>query len=299
MSYARKRTGKADNNPSWWINLTTGQHMCFSCHYKGSLVQLVADVKEFFTVLWGDEVSYDWEAAKAWIASVAEVPIEVLAEQLKELPNYISSAPKPLEMSEARLAVFVDAPEEELSKRNITAGAAQEYGVMWNDEKKAWILPLREPHFYKLIGWQEKGTVDRTFFNRPTGLPKSKTLFGIKNQREDLVVVVESPLDCVRLASAGIHGAVAVCGSNLSDDQAKLLRYSDVVISAFDNPKVDAAGKKASKEMIHWARKYGWNLLFFNYGETGKKDPGDMTNEEIRWGVENAQHYLLGEIAYV
>ena len=160
-------------------------------------------------------------------------------------------------------------------------------------------MPLREPHFNKLMGWQEKGTVDRTFFNRPTGLQKSKTLFGIEKQNESMVILVESPLDCVRIASAGISGAVAICGSSISEDQVKLLRYSHKVVAAFDNPNLDSAGRKASKEMLAWGRKYGLNLFFFNYGGTNKKDPGDMTNEEILWGVNNAVSSLFGESAYV
>jgi hypothetical protein len=294
-----ERTGKEDNSPSWWINLSTGMHTCFSCGYKGNLLQLVCDVKDLYIQSWGDVRAYDYQAAKEWLKISADVSVEQLMAQLDELPNYIKDIPKPIEMSEARLAVFVKPPLEHLQKRNLTPEAADSYGVVWDSTKHSWVLPLREPHFNKLIGWQEKGTVDRTFFNRPTGLPKSKTLFGIENQNELLAIVVESPLDCVRIASAGISGALAICGSSASEDQIKLLRYSQKIIAAFDNPNVDSAGLKASKEMLEWGRKYGLNLFFFNYGSSTKKDPGDMTDEEIRWGVENAQSALFGESAYV
>lgn len=294
-----RRTGKEDRSPSWWINLESGQHICFSCNYKGNLLQLVCDVNEFYINEWNGNYSYDYVAAQAWIASIVELPIEVLMERVKSLPNYIESAPKPLEMNEARLAVFVEPPSGALEDRNITAAAAKKYSVMWDKKKECWILPLREPHFNKLMGWQEKGTIHRTFFNRPTGLQKSKTLFGIENQLESRVIVVESPLDCVRMASAGIQGAVAICGANPSEEQIKLLRYSEQIICALDNPKVDKAGLKGAQEMQKFARKYGLNLSFFNYGDTGKKDPGDLTNQEIVWGVNNAKTALLGEKAYV
>ncbi|CAB4137810.1 Bacterial DnaG primase, TOPRIM domain [uncultured Caudovirales phage] len=294
-----QRTGKADNSPSWWINLSSGMHTCFSCGYKGNLIQLVCDVKELYIQSWGDIKSYDYQAAKDWLKVSADVSVEQLMEQLKDLPNYINGAPKPLEMSEARLAVFTAPPEAQLEGRKITPASAEKYGVLWDTVKQSWVLPLREPHFNKLMGWQEKGTVDRTFFNRPTGLPKSKTLFGVDVQNEQTAIVVESPLDCLRIESAGITGAVAICGSSISEDQVKLLRYSSKVIAAFDNPNVDNAGRKASKEMLGWGRKYGLNLFFFNYGDTNKKDPGDMTDEEIRWGVENAVTALFGESAYV
>jgi hypothetical protein len=230
------------------------------------------------------------------LAGKIEVSPEKLMEIVRALPNYVESYPKPVPMSEARLVLFTEPPQEALEARNITVESAAAYGVLWDEKKAAWVLPLRDPHFNELMGWQEKGTVQRTFFNRPTGLQKSKTLFGIDNQQEDLVVVVESPLDCLRLFSAGFKSAVAICGSAPSVEQVRLLRYSDRIIAAFDN---DQAGKKASKEMLEFARKYGLNLSYFNYGSTGKKDPGDLTDDEIAWGIQNAKSSVLGEKAYV
>jgi 5S rRNA maturation endonuclease (ribonuclease M5) len=295
----KERTGKEDSNPSWWINLETGMHICFSCGYKGNLLQLIADIQGFYIDVWGKEKAYDYKAAEDWLRTIHHANPEQLLDVLRSLPTYIVSSPKPLDMSEARLAIFDSPPSTAISSRRLTEEAVRSYSVLWDTQKKSWILPLREPHFNKLMGWQEKGTVDRYFRNRPTGLQKSKTLFGIENQQEDMVVVVESPLDCVRIASAGVPGAVAVCGSSVSEDQVKLLRYSDKIIAAFDNPSLDKAGLKAAKEMREYARKYGLNLYYFNYGESMKKDPGDMTDEEILWGIENAKSYILGESAYV
>lgn len=293
-------TGDPDRNPSWFIHLETGQHICFSCGYKGNLVQLVCDVKEFYTTLWGDNsTQYDYHAGNKWLSNAIEVTIEELKEALSKLPQYIAPPPRPIPMSEARLAIYVAPPEEALFDRNLTQESASHYGILWNKNTSTWILPLRDAQHATLLGWQEKGTVERTFKNRPTGLQKSKTLFGLAQQREDVAIVVESPLDCLRIHSAGIEGAVATCGAIVSEEQIKLIRYSKKVIAAFDNPNLDAAGKKASDQIRVWARKYGINLFFFNYGDSGKKDPGDMTDEEIRWGIDNARPSLLGESAYV
>jgi len=293
------RTGKNDNSPSWWINLETGQHICFSCGYKGNLAQLVCDVNEFYLKTWDNKYAYDYDTARTWLAEVSAIPVERLLEMMKALPNRIEPIPKPLEMSEARLAVFESPPAEALASRNITSEAADKYGVLWDTKKATWILPLREPHFNRLIGWQEKGTLNRTFFNRPVGLQRAKTLFGADVQNGDIAVLVESPLDCLRVYSAGQVGAMASCGTTISEDQVRLLRRSDRIVCAFDNPKLDSAGKKASAEMVRLGRKYGLNLFFFNYGDTGKKDPGDLTNEEIVWGIQHAQSAVLGEMAYV
>jgi hypothetical protein len=228
-----------------------------------------------------------------------EVTIDDLKSKFASLPQYITPPPRPLPMSESRLALYVTPPPEALEGRGLTAEAAEKYGVLWNDRTSTWILPVRDFDNNRLIGWQEKGTVERTFKNRPPGMQKSKTLFGVAYMEEELAVIVESPLDCVRIQSAGVSGAVATFGATVSETQVKLLRFSKKVIAAFDNPNLDSAGKKASDQMRDWARKYGINLFYFNYGTTGKKDPGDLTDQEIAWGIENAKSAILGESAYV
>jgi hypothetical protein len=203
-------------------------------------------------------------------------------------------------MSEARLAIFVDPPQEELDKRGITFASAKKYGILWDANKKNWILPLRHPDTNYLMGWQEKGTTTRTFMNRPAGIAKSTTLFGVDTIKDNQdLILVESPLDCAHIDSMGIPGSVAVCGSSISEDQVKLLRISNRIIAAFDNPNFDKAGKKASDELRVLSRKYGLNVLYFNYGHTTAKDPGDLSAEEIIWGIATAKPSILGESAYV
>lgn len=293
-------TGDLDHNPSWYIHLETGQHICFSCGYKGNLIQLVCDVKELYrTDPFTNTLGYDYSAGKGWLSGASDISVDELTAMLAKIPQYITPPIRPLPMSEARLAIYVAPTEDALASRRISAEAAEHYGVLWNQNTHTWILPVRDAVNNNLMGWQEKGTVDRTFKNRPAGMVKSRTLFGVHQQQEDLAIVVESPLDCLRIYTAGYLGAVAIMGAIMSEDQAKLLRASDKIIAAFDNPNIDTAGKKASEQIRTWARKYGMNLFFFNYGDSNKKDPGDMTDEEIAWGIENAKSALLGEAAYV
>lgn len=295
----KTRTGKDDNSPSWWINLDSGQHICFSCQYKGNLFHLIADVKQFYLPSWGDIVDHDIAAAHGWLASIADISPDKLAVAFQRIPSRVEQyAPLP-EMSEARLAVFGSPPPDKLEERNVSWESAAAYEVMWDASRETWVLPFRDPITGRLLGWQEKGTKERTFMNRPPGLPRSKTLFGLSQLRDDVAYLVESPLDCLRFHTAGFPGALAICGATINETQIKLIRNASRIIVAFDNPKVDAAGKAASAQIKEYALKYGLNMSYFNYGDTGKKDPGDMTNEEIAWGVENSQSFLKGESAYV
>lgn len=69
-----------------------------------------------------------------------------------------------------------------------------------------WIIPIWSPAG-PLLGWQYK-RLD-IVANWPKKVKKSETLFGLRELREipataHAVAIVESPLDVVRLASAGV-----------------------------------------------------------------------------------------------
>ena len=288
-------TGKADSHPSWFIHLETGQHHCFSCGYKGGVTGLVCDIKDFYEELWGHREP-DMRAAREWLQATEKlIPLEKLRDKLNP-----SKIVKPsFDIEESHLAIYVSPPQWALSHRNLSSEAANQYGVLWESKHDNWILPLRDAQHGKLLGWQVKGQRSRFFRNYPAGLKKSSTLFGFHQMQEDVAIVVESPLDCLRIYDAGFKGAVSTCGALVSEEQVKLLRASDKIIVAFDNPAVDAAGRKASEEMMAWSIKYNLNLFYFNYGDSKKKDPGDMTDGEIAWGIENAKSVILGKAAYV
>lgn len=283
--------GKEDANPSWWINQETGAHICFSCGFKGSVFSLVGHVKEFYE----EEDVIDYEQVKEWLANIQEVTVEELGNRLKNMPDYVS-LPKPIPMSEARLALFTAPPDWALHQKSISAEAAEKYEVLWDKDK--WILVIRDPHTHELLGWQEKAHITKGFKNRPTGVKKSSTLFGVQHMDKKRVIVVESPLDVVRLETVGIKGAVATFGAIVSDAQLKLIRSSESVIAAFDNPNMDEAGRKASESLIVSARKYGIEVKFFNYNGRPAKDPGEMIAEDIHFGLDNAKDMIYGEEAY-
>ena len=278
-----KRTGKEDHNPSWWINTNTGAHICFSCGYKGNIYTLVADIK-----------GMDYFDAKDFINEGAEVPLDSLMKRIKELPQYVA-AEEPIIMSEARLAVYTDPPENELRKRFISKADAKNHNILWDESNAAWILPIRDPNDYTLWGWQEKGARGRFFRNQPQGVKKSKTVFGVEVMSNHLLVVVESPLDVARLASAGVPGAISTFGAIPSEEQAKTMRRATRVIAAFDK---DEAGRHANELMRGFARKYGLDLSYFNYTDIDVKDPGDMTENEIHHGIKHARHMVQGKEAY-
>ena len=105
------------------------------------------------------------------------------------------------------------------------------------------------------------------------------------------MIVVESPLDVVRLASVGIQGGVSTYGSLISNAQVSLIREADEIVFALDN---DESGNNASKKMLELGFTLGFESWFFNYAHTDMKDVGAMSKSEIMTGLRNAKHSVNG-----
>jgi hypothetical protein len=285
----KERTGKVDGNPSWSFNAQSGLHLCFSCGYKGSSLTLVVDMLGL-TNSWSIP---DYDAAKQWLESF-ELDLPSLVKRLDKVGQYQQPAPKPVPMTEARLAIYTDPPQWALDDRALTYESCQTYGIRWDADHDAWICPIRVPDTNKLMGFQVKGQGHRLFLNRPMGLPKSRTLFGIDAFQGGRMLVVEAPLDAARFKAAGFDGGVATMGAYISDEQVDLMMRADEIILAVDNPRIDTAGKNALRAFHQMARKRGMDFKAFSYGTSNCKDPGDMSNAQIRRGITKAVHSVYG-----
>lgn len=260
-----------DNDPSWSINLETGEHFCFSCGWGGNYLMLVKKSKGFEE----DEPAEQWVRKHGGIA--------VARKKLRGETSYTKKQAD--KVTEADLALFdAEIPQEVLDSRNITQEAAEAYGVLWDARHDRWILPIREPFTQRLVGWQEKGK--RHFRNVPEHIEKSLTLFGY-HLLGDTAYVEESPLDPVRLRSVGVEGGVSSYGVYVSDFQMDLIiEHPKVkrVVMCLDN---DEAGRKKEAEI--WQEYRGRTRLYFaNYEHTRKKDHGEMDAEEIAYSLDNA-----------
>ena len=105
------------------------------------------------------------------------------------------------------------------------------------------------------------------------------------------MIVVESPLDVVRLASIGIKGGVAVYGALVSQAQFALIRGADRIIFAMDN---DAVGKNSSLDLLNMCKQVDKEAWYFDYSSTDAKDIGGMSLDEVRYGLDNAKHTVRG-----
>lgn len=273
----RVRTGKDDGNPSWSINLKTGAHNCFSCGYKGNLITLSQDLdlhlEDLRTLSWVDEEGH--------------------AQQV-DLPDLTRVITLGSYLDESVLARFDVPPKWAMTERCIDTQSCEDYQVLWDITTESWILPVREAREGHLMGWQQKGQTTRVFLNYPTGMRKSRTLFGFTAFRGGRMIVVESPLDAVRIRAVGIEGAVAAMGAVVSRHQLHLMSAADEVIFAMDNPFTDAAGRKAVERLLQDTKGILHSVRFFDYSGICVKDPGEMTPDQIYAGIEGAKSRVHG-----
>jgi DNA primase len=271
----KDRTGHEDRNPSFWINADTGAFICFSCQFKGNVYSLINYVS-----------GIDYDKAKEWFDSPS-----LLVSRFNRITEEKAPIEEPTVITESMLSAFVDPPAEALTARGLTSHAARAYELCWDARNANWIIPIRDAKTQKLLGWQEKGYSKRHFNNTPAKMKKSNSLFGYQQYVAGDMIVVESPLDVVRLASIGIHGGVATYGALISMSQVTYLRGADRLIFALDN---DDAGKASSKEMLKLCQQYEMEAWFFNYNHTDMKDIGGMSLDEVRLGIANARHSVHG-----
>jgi 5S rRNA maturation endonuclease (ribonuclease M5) len=280
----KELTGREDRTPSWWINAETGAHICFSCGFKGNIWSLIATVQG----LKDANGLLDYADAKDWFyLSFDGISLLSQDDDQDDEPVFKEVT----EIGESRLALFTLPPEHALKARGFTVQAADKQELLWDPKHSNWITTIRDPHTNKLLGWQEKGFSRRYFNNYPAGVKKSSTLFGLNQYRGGRMIVVESPLDVVRLESVGITGGVSTYGSMISNIQLNLIREADEIVFALDN---DESGVNASKAILESSIKHGYEVRFFNYEGIDMKDVGGMSKAEILKGLETAKHSVHG-----
>lgn len=252
-----KRTGHEDRSPSWSMNAETGLWICYSCGARGTLTSLISEIT-------GSDQSI----------------IDVHKLIIQSTLNRVTAGPKEEQTPDIdwiSYGKFKEVPSNLLELRNLDPYIARFYGIKWDTNNKCWVIPIVSPAG-ELLGWQskKKGWVR----NYPVGIKKSETLFGIERFTSKTAVLLESPLDVVRLGTLveGVQG-LATFGAYVSKQQLNLLSMvANRVIVAMDN---DEAGKQANKAIRASLPRFTGGVAWINYNGTSAKDIGDMTDSEI------------------
>lgn len=134
-----------------------------------------------------------------------------------------------------------------LPSRGIPVEIAMEADVRISNDMKAVCFPWKNPAG-ETIAIKYRRTADKVFYYEKGGKPLNQTLFGIDlvyKHRPKTVVICEAEIDALTWWSLG-RAAVAVGGSNFSEQQAQLLIRAGIqnIILNGDN---DLAGHKLER----------------------------------------------------
>lgn len=263
------RTGREDGSPSWSVNTLTGLHHCFSCGYSGDLPRLVEQLMHVSHVK-----ALGWLSDPGMLAAALERQVRPASVWREAPPAHLN------------LDGFSLPPAHELAARRITVAAAVRYEILWDGQ--GFILPIRDPG-HMLTGYQiKRGSYVR---NRPRGVLKGATLFGLAAFEGRQAVLVESPLDAARLWSAGVDGALASFGAQVTGEQLDLIvQVASSAVVALDD---DDAGQLAAERVETRLARRIWPVRLFSYPRAYEgKDPGDLTDMQVLEGVAKARTRL-------
>lgn len=253
-----------DNHPSFSMNIATGLFICFQCGRKGTLEWLIQEVGS-------------GRGARSLLRAVRlrSVGLEAGRQRAAEKSEEDDTS-TPL-LVRAEYESFSLPPAWALSSRELSPEATSYYGLRWNH---GWVMPIWSPDLTgnpdDLWGWQFK----RLDFvsNYPKGVQKSQTFFGLREFRGGRAILVESPLDVVRLASENISGGLAAFGAMVSAAQVQLLiERADRVVLALDN---DMAGKTQMRRLLPVLDRY-LPTERLSYKGISAKDPGEMRASDL------------------
>jgi DNA primase len=127
--------------------------------------------------------------------------------------------------------------------------------------------------------WQDP----RYLYNK--GFKRADVLFNIQNAKAyDSVIICEGSLDAVKIAQAGFKNVVATLGAKVSPNQIRMIRkYFDSVVVFSDN---DDAGAEMRRAILEECR--GKEMFTVSIPD-GLKDPGDMTEQQIKQAITSKQ----------
>ena len=258
------------NSPACYINVKTGLWQCFnpSCGKKGNFRQLF---KHMTGKAYGRE----------WILD----PVNLQRELDMALVFH-----KDEELSVDSIQIDYDSDDIQylstLVDRGFSLSVLEHFEIGYSKAKDRVVIPVRDPQ-YKLVGligraihdWQEP----RYLYNK--GFKRADVLFNIQNAKAyDSVIVCEGSLDAVKIAQAGYYNVVATLGAKISPNQVKMIKKYFDSISVFSDK--DDAGEEMRRAILDECR--GKEMFTVSIPD-GLKDPGDMTETQIKQALESKQ----------
>jgi DNA primase len=289
LPYGNHKNG--DKNPSFSINMETGQCFCFVCG-GGNLVFLVSSVLG---------VSYD--DAKKWLGEIEggyenEDDFRKRMKDKLRLQQMLQSPPEiPQQIFYDTLIPTELAYHPWLEEQKISEETARKFNIFYDPNKNVVVFP----HYWegKIVGMQYRnlgaGKDNKLprYYNTPD-FPRKRTLFNLDFVDSDEVVVVESPKTVCVMDSRGYTNFVATFGASITQEQMSALHKFKRVYLWPDN---DKPGLKALESEINFLKDYV-DIHIVPCVDVEKGDAADISASLVPEYLANALPYLKWKLRY-
>jgi 5S rRNA maturation endonuclease (ribonuclease M5) len=177
-----------------------------------------------------------------------------------------------------------------LVERGFELDTLRDFEVGFSKVQHRIVLPVRDEHG-GLVGFSGRAIKDDQlprYWDK--GLPKRHILYNLnKAQQFDEVIIVEGPLDVIKVHQAGYKNVVGFFGGGFTKIQSKKLTRGFESVTIFtDN---DEAGKDFA-DKIYKACSHSHRTAYIAKYPEGKKDPGELSKSEVTQAIENKVLYL-------
>jgi DNA primase len=299
-----------NHTPSFNVSKTSGVFICFnpSCNRTGTIIELI----KFKTG------RNEFAARRLLIKMEGAQGIDFtqhLLESMEEKPPMREFPQSKLDEAYDAFWRYPKAIDYMMNERGFTEETLRYFRIGYSYNKRILkdmiIVPMHDMLGMPigLIG----RCIDEKLFKNSIGLPKRDTLWNLHRAKSasDAVIVCEASFDAMRIHQAGYPNVVAILGGNATPVHFKLFdRYFNKIIIMTDYDE-----KQYYKQCIKCA-KNGANLCLGHnpgrdlghtlednlshkrimwasnkFGEIypdGKKDAGQLTDDEIRQCIKNA-----------
>lgn len=294
------------DTPAMTVSREHGTFCCFSpqCGEAGSLLKLIIDTQRVT----------EFAARRLIIKHGAQNATEFekdLERALSTEPVFTEYDPAVMDALASNMWVWEDG-QNYMHGRGFKDETLKHFEVGYSQKMRMVTVPVKSPQGMR-VGFIGRSIEGKDFKNS-TRLPKSETLFNIDKARQyETAYVTESSFDAMRIWQAGYKGAVATAGGNLSNRQLHLLNmyFNTIVIMTDFDDKSDHIvkgpcrrclpnrcgghnpGRDLGNSIVDKLRNK--NVLWgcYDFGTEvyagGVKDVSDMTDEQIKQTIDNAQ----------
>ena len=271
------------HTPSFAVSYSKGLYVCYnpSCDAAGTILDLVKEVGRL----------NDYEAIR--LINSHKVDTEKtfddqLADLLDDKPEFVEFPQSKLDELHKELCNSQVA-KDYFKTRGIGEDSIQHFKLGYSDSQGMVTVPIHSPDGTP-VGLVGRSISEKKFKNS-TQLPKNKTMFNIHRAKREggTIIVTESCFDAIKLYEAGYPNGVATLGGSMSNENIETLnKYATKIIIATDN---DEAGRKLGQIIVDKLRNKDVYWASMGYGivyPEGKKDLGDLNNDEIIQCIKNA-----------